>query len=72
METKKLSVLNDRLLSHVTGGAEGEVFTCLYNRAQKKQYGAVDDSEGNVIRYIGDQPAQDPQGNQSAQTTIDT
>lgn len=44
METKDFSALSEQLLSHITGGASEEIFTCVYDR-KKKQEAWVDDSE---------------------------
>lgn len=52
MSKKDLSVLNEQLMKHITGGASGEEFTSVYDRKTKKQRGAVDDSQGNIIRYL--------------------
>ncbi len=45
METKDFSALSEQLLSHITGGASEEIFTCVYDRKKKKQEAWVDDSE---------------------------
>ena len=45
METKYFSALSEQLLSHITGGASKEIFTCVYDREKKKQEAWYDDSK---------------------------
>ena len=43
METKDFSALSEQLLSHITGGADGKEFTCVYDTKKKKQESWYDD-----------------------------
>lgn len=52
MKVENLSVLSEQLLDHIIGGTTAEEFTCVYDRETKRQYSAVDDSNGNIVHAI--------------------